>query len=569
MFLPETREEMKARTWDELDIILVTGDAYIDSAFSGTAVIGRVLEAAGYRVGIIAQPDISNHEDITRLGAPKLFWGVNGGCVDSLVANTTATLKRRRQDDFTPGGENNRRPDRAVIAYSNLIRTAFKPCAPIVIGGIEASLRRIAHYDYWTDKIRRPILFDAKADILSYGMGERCMVELADAIKNGREWRGIRGICHASPTLPEGVLELPAYAEASPATPEGKQRFFEMFRLFSDNQDPVTAKTLAQKVDTRWLIHNPPQPVLTPAELDRVHELPYENAAHPRDLKGGAVRALDTVRFSVTLHRGCYGACRFCAITAHQGRRVVSRSEESVVREVTAFTKNPRFRGIVSDAGGPTANMYGFECPRKTEKGACANRQCLYPEPCPSLPVDHRPLTRLLKRLRAVPGIRAVFSASGIRPDLVEADRAHGEAYLEELASHHVSGQLKLAPEHSEKAVLDIMGKPSIAPTEAFIRRFNALNRARGLRQFVTCYFIAAHPGSTEAHMRALKTAARRDLGLCPEQVQIFTPTPSTWATAFYWTGLGPDGKTPLFSERGLKGKAAQKAILCPTPPRG
>jgi len=561
-FLPATAAEGRRLGWDPFDVILVSGDAYIDSAYNGVAVIGRTLVAAGYKVGIIAQPDIAGLDDIRRLGAPRLFWGVSGGCVDSLVANTTASLKRRRQDDFTPGGENTRRPDRAVLQYANLIRRAFRPCAPIVLGGVEASLRRIAHYDYWSDSVRRSLLLDAKADILVYGMGERTVAAVADALDQGTAWRDLRGICHAAPEPPPDALLLPDYAIVAGRDATAKAAFIEMFRTFSANQDALTAKPLAQRHDTRFLVHNPPAPPLSTDELDRAHELPFANEAHPHDRAQGEIRALDTIRFSLLTHRGCYGACRFCAIAVHQGRRVVSRSEASLVREVQRLARHPKFRGIISDAGGPTANMYGFECARKCAAGACADRDCLFPRVCPGLKPDHEPLTRLLRTLRGLPGIRKVFSASGIRPDLLAADSRHGEAYLEELVRHHVSGQLKLAPEHADPEVLALMGKPDITATESFIRRFGLLNERLGLRQFLTSYFIAAHPGCTLDQMRRLRKTAQQRLGLVPEQVQIFTPTPSTWSTVMYWTEQDPFTGRPIFVEKGLRAKTDQKAAL-------
>jgi uncharacterized radical SAM protein YgiQ len=564
MDIPCTRAEMLALGWDEPDVVLVSGDALIDTPHSGTAVIARVLIGAGFRVGVIAQPDIRSPDDIRRLGAPRLFWGVTAGCVDSMVANTTASGRRRRQDDFTPGGENTRRPDRASIAYSNLIRSTFRPCAPVVLGGVEASLRRIVHYDFWSDRLRRPILFDAKADILVYGMAERTICELATALRDGAEWRSIRGLCYAAPAPPGDAVHLPAFAALTdPAAPGAAKRLFlEMFRLFADNQDPVTARTLAQPVDLRWLVHNPPAAPLETGELDRVYALPFTQNVHPRDAARGAVRALDTVRFSLTSHRGCYGGCAFCAIAMHQGRRVTWRSRESLVDEATGYTRHPAFTGIIHDVGGPTANMYGFDCACKKRTGACAGKDCLFPSVCPSLPVTHEPQIRLLQALRDIPGVRQAFVGSGIRPDLVLADTRHGGAYLDALAAHHVSGQLKLAPEHSEPAVLRLMRKPGIEGLLAFRGRFEACSRAHGRKQFLTYYFIAAHPGCTEEDMRRLRDFAHTRLRLTPEQVQIFTPTPSTWSTAMWWTGLDPDTGEPVFVERRPRERQAQKDIL-------
>jgi uncharacterized radical SAM protein YgiQ len=565
MYLPCTAEEIKRLGWDAPDIILVSGDTYLDTPFSGVALIGHVLMKAGFRTAIIAQPSLTTTDDIKRLGEPHLFWGVSSGCVDSMVANFTAMGKRRRQDDFTPGGENNARPDRAVIAYCNLIRSAFKPCKPLVIGGIEASLRRIAHYDFWSDSVRRPILFDAKADILVYGMAERTIVELATRLREKRDWHDIRGLCYAAPVSSlnsKEYIPLPSYSEVSAKTDAGHRQFLAMFKLFSANQDAHTAKTLFQPVDTRALIQNPPALPLTQSELDAVYELPYELDTHPFYAAKGAVRAWDTIRFSMTTHRGCYGECNFCAIAAHQGRTVVSRSERSLIAEAKRFLQHPKFKGIISDVGGPTANMYGFECEKKLRDGACPNKRCLTPTCCSGMKPDHRPQLRLLRALRALPGIRHVFVASGIRPDLVFADQQQGETYIEELAAHHVSGQLKLAPEHVTQHILEFMGKPDIDSVLHFKERFEAANRKAGKRQFLTYYFIAAHPGCIDDDMRQLKKFARSKLFLIPEQVQVFTPTPSTWSTAMYYTGINPASNKQIPVARTFRERHEQKEIL-------
>ncbi|MDD5704826.1 MAG: YgiQ family radical SAM protein [Kiritimatiellae bacterium] len=571
-FLPASAAEMRRRGWDAADVILVSGDAYIDSPFSGAALIGRALEARGLRVGLIAQPDTAGLDDIRRLGAPRLCWGVTAGCVDSMVANYTAAGKRRRQDDFTPGGANDRRPDRACIVYSNLIRRAFRPCAPIVLGGIEASLRRIAHYDFWSDSVRRSILLDAKADALVYGMGERSFGELVECLRDGRDWRNLRGLCRVAACKPDDALELPAFEEVAPAAARrddgdgmsARRAFLTMTRTFMSNQDWRTARTLAQRHENRWVVQTPPAEPLSSAELDAVHALPFQREAHPGDAARGEVRALETIRFAIATHRGCYGGCNFCAIAAHQGRLVRSRSEDSILAEARRFTEHPRFRGVISDVGGPTANMYGIECARKQREGACADRHCLYPRVCPSLRPDHAAQTRLLKRLREVPGIRHVFVASGVRHDLVIADSAHGDEYLEELAAHHVSGQLKLAPEHCERRVLELMGKPDTAALLEFKRRFDDISRRLGKRQYLTYYFIAAHPGCDDNDMRTLRDFAVRHLHLLPEQVQVFTPTPSTISTAMYCTGLDYVTGRPLYVARGARAREAQKRVLIP-----
>lgn len=563
MFLPTTREEMDALGWSQLDVILITGDAYVDSPFIGVAVIGHVLRQAGYRVGVIGQPDIHSARDITRLGEPTLFWGVTGGCIDSMIANYTATGKPKRHDDMTPGGRNDRRPDRAVIVYTNLIKRHFKGTVPIVLGGIEASLRRVAHYDFWDDRIRRSILFDAKADILVYGMAERTIVALAERLRTGGgpdALRDLRGICYIAPTGRPDYIELPPYKQVA-ADP---QAFTEMFHTFYRHTDPLTAQGLYQRQDTRYLIQNPPATYLTTDELDAVYALDYERAAHPFYARQGEIRALETIRFSITSHRGCYGECNFCAITVHQGRTVRWRSIASIVREVEHIARQPHsgFRGVIQDVGGPTANMYGFECHRKLERGACPHRRCLYPQVCPQLKVNHRQQIALLRRLRKVEGVRHVFVASGVRYDLVLADRGHGEAYLRVLVAHHISGQMKVAPEHSEPHVLARMGKPDVSVLRAFKRRFERLTRAMGKRQFLTYYLIAAHPGCTAQDMVRLRRWIGRQLHIRPEQVQIFTPTPSTYSTLMYYTERDPFTGEPVFVEKDTRRRARQKEIV-------
>ncbi len=558
MFLPTTQTEIADCGWDRPDIILVSGDTYIDSPYIGLAVIGRVLTAAGFRVAVIAQPATGSPVDITRLGEPKLFWGVSGGSVDSLVANYTATRKFRKQDDYTPGGINNRRPDRAVIVYSNLIRQYFKGTAPIVLGGIEASLRRVAHYDFWSNRIRRSILFDAKADYLVYGMADNSIVDLARTLAAGQSPDAVRGLCRAAREPPPNYLVLPSYRQVL----GDKSAFIKMFHAFYRNNDPKTATGLCQQQDTRYLVQNPPAPYLTQAELDQVFALDFERAVHPYYARDGEVRALDTIRSGITTHRGCYGECNFCAIAVHQGRTVRSRSPESIIAEAAALTQDPEFKGVIRDVGGPTANMYGFECARKLTSGACADKRCLFPEICPSLKPDHRAQIDLLRRLRALPGVSNVFVASGLRYDLVLGDPGCGRAYLRDLVEHHISGQLKVAPEHTQKEVLRHMGKPGVDPLKAFKQVFEAENRRTGKQQFLTYYLIAAHPGCTMADMAALKAFAGRELRVRPEQVQVFTPTPSTYSTLMYYTQTDPFTGKPVFVETELGRKEKQKRVI-------
>ncbi len=558
MFLPTTREELNRLGWDKLDVILVSGDTYIDSPYIGAAVIGKVLLNAGYRVGIIAQPDTETDRDITRLGEPCLFWGVTSGSVDSLVANYTASKKRRRQDDFTPGGINDRRPDRALIVYTNLIRRYYKNTKPIVLGGIEASLRRIAHYDYWDDSIRRSILFDAKADLIVYGMGEPTVLKLAQKLADGAPVQSIRGICHIAAEPPPDYLPLPSYNEVK-TDPE---KMVEMFHLFYRNSDPSTARGLTQLYDGRYLVQNPPSSYLSEDELSAVHDLDYQRDVHPFYKKNGEVRALDTIRFSINTHRGCYGECNFCSIAVHQGRSIRSRSEESILAEARAISQLPDFKGYILDLGGPTANMYGIECQNKLTKGSCTGKRCLHPNVCKNLVVSHRRQIELLKRIRKIPGIKKVFVASGIRYDLILEDRQFGIPYLEEIIRHHVSGQMKIAPEHTEEKVLKLMGKPGRNQLRDFIALFDKLNRKAGKKQFLTYYLIAAHPGCDRDDMTNLKKFAAKELKLRPEQVQIFTPLPSTYSALMYYTGSNPFTGEQLFVEKDLRRKEEQKNLV-------
>ena len=564
-FLPTTPEELDQPGRAPLDVILVTGDSYIDSPYIGTAVIGRVLEKAGYRVGIIAQPALTGPEAITRLGEPRLFWGVTGGSVDSMVANYTASHRQRKQnDDYTPGGLNNRRPDRAVIAYSNLIRRYFKNTRPIILGGIEASLRRVAHYDYWSDSLRRSILFDAKADYLLYGLAEQSVLDLAQALRAGETVTPVRGLCYLASTPPPDYLELPAY-ETVVADP---QAFIDMFHLFYHHNDPLTAQGLYQRHGDRYLIQNPPAFYATQAQLDALYRLPFQRAQHPYYERQGPVKALETIRFSLQTHRGCYGECNFCAIAVHEGRTVRWRSPASIVAEAETLTRLPGFKGYLQDVGGPTANMYGFECRKKLDTGSCLDRRCLYPKGCAALKPTHQPQIELLRRLRQLPGVKKVFVASGIRYDLVLADHAYGDLYLAEIVKHHVSGQLKVAPEHSEPQVLAKMGKPGGEALLQFKKRFDELSAQAGKKQFLTYYLIAAHPGCTEADMRRLKQFASQVLHISPEQVQLFTPSPSTYSSLMYYTGLDPFSRQPLFVEKDAARREQQKQIVVKKPDR-
>jgi uncharacterized radical SAM protein YgiQ len=563
MFLPTTSEELQQLGWDRLDVVLVTGDSYIDSPYVGVSVIGKVLVQAGYRVGIIAQPDIHSDNDIGRLGQPLLFWGITGGCIDSMVANYTPIGKRRKTDDYTPGGRNHLRPDRAVIAYANLIRRYFKPTAPIVLGGIEASLRRVAHYDYWSDSIRRSLLFDAKADILVYGMAEKTVVLLAAHLKSKMNFHDLPGLCFISDEIPAGYIELPAY----PIVAVDKQAFIDMFKAFYHNTDPLSAKGLAQRQDTRFLIQNPPSPHLTQQELDAVHDLPYEHGQHPHYQKQGPVAALDTIKFSILTHRGCYGECNFCAIGVHQGRTVQWRSEASILAEAKRMSEHPDFKGHIQDVGGPTANMFGFECKKKLRIGVCRDRRCLFPKICDQLKVRHGRQIELLKKIGAIKGIKKAFVRSGIRYDLILHDTLKGRDYLKEIIHHHISGQLKVAPEHCQKNVLKYMGKPNIGNLLSFKKMFDEISGSTDKKQYLTYYMIAAHPGCTFQDMEALSAFSREKLHMTPEQIQIFTPTPSTYSSLMYWTQMDPDSFRPLFVEKNPKNKEKQKLAVIKKPP--
>ena len=558
MFLPTTRAEVKKLKWDKLDIILVTGDAYIDSPFIGVSVIGQVLANAGFRVGIIAQPDWQSDTDICRLGEPELFWGISGGCMDSMVANYTATKKKRLSDDLTAGGRNNSRPDRAVVVYANLIRQYFKETKPLVLGGVEASLRRIAHYDFWSDSIRRSILFDARADMLVYGMAEKATLELAQKLRDGQDIKDIRGICYISPAPPPDYIELPAYEKVI----ADKKSFSQMFNTFYQNNDPLTAQGLFQQHGPRYLVQNPPQSHLTAEELDNIYALDFARDVHPFYQTQGKVRAMETIKFSLTTHRGCYGECNFCSIGLHEGRTVISRSEKSIIAEAQKLTVLPDFKGYILDVGGSTANMYGIECRRKQTQGACQDKRCLYPQVCESLRPDHSRQINLLKELRKINGVKKVFVASGIRYDLLEADKKNCASYMQEIVKHHVSGQLKVAPEHTDPGVLKLMGKPQAKSLLNFKQIFEKTNQSSGQKQFLTYYFIAAHPGCTEEDMRELKSFVGRELKTNPRQVQIFTPLPSTYSSLMYFTEIDSAIGRKIFVEKKTEKKQRQKDIV-------
>jgi uncharacterized radical SAM protein YgiQ len=560
MFLPTTPKELKELGIKQLDIILVTGDAYIDSPFMGVSLIGKMLSDKGYKVGIIGQPDIDGPEDISRLGQPKLFWGVTAGAVDSMVANYTASKKRRKKDDYTPGGINDCRPDRAVIVYANLIRRFFKPTAPIVLGGIEASLRRIAHYDFWSNKIRRSILFDSRADYLVFGMAHASIINLAAALRDKTDTSNIRGIGYISKN--KKGIELPAFEIVQ----KNKNQYIESFKLFYANNEPATAKGICQQHNDRYLVLNPPEKYSTTAELDALHALDFERELHPYHRDLGSVRALDTIKFSIPTHYGCYGECNFCAISVHQGRTVISRSQASILKEAKLLTQDKDFKGNIMDLGGPTANMYGYECKKKLKKGPCPDKRCLFPKICTSLVPDHSFQLELIRKIEALPRVKKVFINSGIRYDLILHDKKHGTNYLEKLTQDNVSGQMKVAPEHTDKKVLSLMGKQGIEDLLAFKDAFDLLSAKSNKKQFLTYYLIAAHPGCTLGDMAELKEFTSKKLKTNPEQVQIFTPTPSTFSTLMYYTETNPETLEKIFVEKNPLAREKQKQAVFAKP---
>ena len=558
-FLPTTREDMDARGWDYCDIILVSGDAYIDSPFIGVAMVGRMLERMGYKVGMIGQPDIKSGDDILRLGEPRLYWGVSGGSVDSMVSNYTATKKFRNSDDYTPGGKNDKRPDRAISVYCNLIRQHFKNTVPLVLGGIEASLRRVTHYDYWSNKLKKPILFDAKADVLIYGMGEMALEELTRAIDEKRDYRDVRGICYISKEPNLDFHQMPSHQDCL----DDKEKYIDLFDLFYDNNDPIAANGLSQAVDTRFLIQNPPCHHLDEKAMDENSNLPFTRELHPYYAKMGKVKCLETIKFSIMTHHGCWGECNFCAIGVHQGRTIRTRSEENILAEAKDFNKYKDYKGIISDVGGPTANMYGYECNKKEKLGTCDHQRCVdATHLCQSMKPNHSRNINLLKQVREVPGVRKAFVASGVRYDLITADKEHGYDYLKEMVKHHISGQMKVAPEHTQQHVLELMGKPGKQTLIDFKKLYDKLNAEEGKQQFLTYYLIAAHPGCEEKDMHELKRFTKEELQMNPEQAQVFTPTPGTYSAVMYYTEMDPKTRRKIFVEKDTKRKEKQKQIV-------
>ena len=551
---------MDARGWQQCDFVYITGDAYVDHPSFGCAIISRVLEQAGYKVGVISQPDWKNPASIGILGAPRLAFLVSGGNMDSMVNHYSVSKKRRKTDAYTPGGEMGRRPDYAVVVYCNLIRQTFKK-TPILIGGIEASLRRLAHYDYWSDRRKRSILLDAQADLLLYGMGERSIVEAAEALNDGvsvRDLTYLDGTVYATrqPDDFADSIVLPSYGEICAS---GK-KYAESFAIQSRNTDPFTARRLIEPYpDGTFVVQNPPQKPLSQAEMDAVYDLPYTGTFHPSYRKRGGVPAISEVRFSLTSCRGCFGACSFCALTFHQGRIIQSRSHESILREAEKMTRAPDFKGYIHDVGGPTADFRFPACKKQLTKGVCPNRQCLFPSPCKNLVADHTDYLALLRKLRKLPGVKKVFIRSGIRFDYLMADKS--DVFFKELVRYHISGQLKVAPEHVSDAVLSRMGKPPHSVYLAFSRKYAELNRQEGMKQYLVPYLMSSHPGCTM--QEAVKLAEfLRDTGHEPEQVQDFYPTPSTLSTLMYDTGYDPRTMEKVYVPKNPHEKAMQRALM-------
>ena len=559
-FLPISRADMEKRGWEQCDFVYITGDAYVDHPSFGTAIISRLLESRGYKVGIISQPDWKEDGSIAILGEPRLGFLVSSGNMDSMVNHYSVSKKRRKTDAYTPGGVMGRRPDYAAVVYSNLIRRTF-PKAPIIIGGIEGSLRRLAHYDYWSNKLKHSILVDSQADLISYGMGEHSIVEIADALDSGLDIKDItfiNGTVYKTSSL-ESVYDaqlLPSFDQMK----ADKNVYAESFYTQYLNTDAVTGKRLVEPYrDNLFVVQNPPAKPLTMEEMDDVYGLPYMRASHPSYEKDGGVPAFSEIKFSLISNRGCFGSCSFCALTFHQGRVIQARSHESLVEEATLLTKEKDFKGYIHDVGGPTANFRYPACEKQLTHGACKNRQCLFPTPCKNLKADHTDYIQLLRKLREIPNVKKVFIRSGIRFDYLLADSS--KQFLKELCQYHVSGQLKVAPEHVSDEVLTRMGKPENKVYRQFCDEYKKMNEKLGLKQYLVPYLMSSHPGST------LKEAVElaeylRDLGYMPEQVQDFYPTPSTISTCMYYTGLDPRTMKPVYVPTNPHEKAMQRALI-------
>lgn len=558
-FLPINKSDMRKRQWEQLDFVIVSGDAYVDHPSFGTAIIARVLEDAGYKVGIIAQPSWTNIGDFKKFGRPRLAFLVTAGNMDSMVNHYTVNKKRRKKDSYSPGGKGGLRPDRATIVYCNMIRQVFDNM-PIIIGGVEASLRRFAHYDYWSDRVRKSILFDSSADLLVYGMGEKQIVEIAENLECGIDVKYIRhipGTCFIIDSLEEiyDYIEIPGFEEVS----TDKIEYAKGFKIQYEEQDPIIGNTLAQRHGNKYVVQNPPAKPLSREELDIVYSLPYIRKYHPIYTKQGGIPAIEEVKFSITSSRGCFGSCSFCALTFHQGRIVQSRSKESIIREAEEIVEDEDFKGYIHDVGGPTANFRRPACKKQLSKGSCKNKQCLYPSPCTNMEVDHREYLDILRSLRELKEIKKVFIRSGLRYDYIMADRE--DIFLKELCKHHISGQLKIAPEHISKDVLYYMGKPNKEVFNAFIRKYKKINKSLGKEQYYIPYLMSSHPGSTINSAIELAEYLR-DLHYQPEQVQDFYPTPGTLSTTMYYTGIDPRTMKSVYVPKLKEEKQMQRALL-------
>lgn len=556
-FLPVTKEEMEARGIWQPDFVYICGDAYVDHPSFGAAIITRLLESRGYSVGMIAQPDWRKKESIAVFGKPRLGFLVSAGNMDSMVNHYTVAKKHRKQDAYSPGGKMGLRPDRAVTVYSNLIRQTYKH-TPIILGGIEASLRRLAHYDYWSDGMKRSVLMDAGADLISYGMGERSILEIAEALDKGFPVSSITfipGTVYKTKEMPKGEL-LPSYEQLC----ENKKAYADSFRIQYENTDAFSGKVLIEDYGNRgYVVQNPPAKPLSQKEMDEVYALPYARTYHPMYEKQGKIPAIEEIKFSITSNRGCFGGCNFCALTFHQGRIVQTRSHASIIEEAKSYVTEKDFKGYIHDVGGPTADFRHPACKKQERKGVCTNRQCLFPKPCKNLDTDHKDYLELLRKLRNISGVKKVFIRSGIRFDYVNADTS--SAFLDELAKYHVSGQLRVAPEHVSDEVLYYMGKPEHAVYQQFLKKFEKANARSEKKQYVVPYLMSSHPGCTITE--AVKLAEYvRDMGFMPEQVQDFYPTPSTMSTCMYYTGIDPRTGKKVYVPKTFKEKAMQRALL-------
>lgn len=559
-FLPVSRADMEKRGIKQLDFVYVIGDAYVDHPSFGHAIISRVLEAHGYSVGIISQPDWRDDKSITVLGEPRLGFLVMSGNMDSMVNHYTVSKKRRSTDAYTPGGAMGKRPDYAAIVYCNLIRRTYRK-TPVIVGGIEASLRRLAHYDYWSNKVKHSLLLDSGADLLLYGMGERSVVETADALASGIDIKDItfiRGSVYKTRDLSSiyDYVMLPSYEQVK----EDKEIYARSFYTQYTNTDAIIAKTLVEPYPNGvYVVQNPPAAPLSTQEMDDVYDLPYMRTYHPMYEKDGGVPAIREIKFSLTSNRGCFGGCSFCALTFHQGRTVQVRSHESIIAEAVEMTKDPEFKGYIHDVGGPTANFRHPSCKKQLEKGVCPTRQCLFPKPCGNLDVDHKDYLELLRKLRKLPGVKKVFIRSGIRFDYLLADK--DDTFFREMVKYHISGQLRVAPEHVSDNVLRLLGKPSNAVYQEFIRKYEKIDKQLGLNQYVVPYLMSSHPGSTLKDAIQLAESVR-DMGYMPEQVQDFYPTPGTISTCMYYTGLDPRTMKPVYVPVTMEEKQLQRALI-------